>query len=184
MRRDRMTEDEKIADYARRMTGAGGGRPPEDVLSVVRRIARVTHVASDVHREEREARSFGERLADRIAAIGGSWSFLIGFGAVILVWIVLNVWILARVGAAFDPYPFILLNLFLSLLAAVQAPIIMMSQNRQAARDRFAASHDYEVNLKAEIEIMSLHEKLDRIREGELAAILARLEALERRNGV
>ena len=123
--------------------------------------AKTTHIATDIYGEEKAARSFGEKLSDKIAAVGGSWSFLIAFAIVTAVWIIANVWVLARIGAAFDPYPFILLNLFLSLLAAVQAPIIMMSQNRQATRDRWAAWHDYEVNLKAEIEIMSLHEKLD-----------------------
>ena len=87
------------------------------------------------------------------------------FAAVIIGWVVLNSVMLA---GGFDPYPYILLNLFLSMLASIQAPIIMMSQNRQAAKDRLAAAHDYEVNLKAEIEIMALHEKLDEIRAKEL----------------
>ena len=110
-------------------------------------------------------RSFGERLADRIAQFGGSWTFILLFLAALAGWVVLNSFILARRNSAFDPYPYILLNLFLSMLASLQAPVIMMSQNRQAAKDREDASHDYEVNLKAEIEIRRLHEKLDELRE-------------------
>ncbi len=103
--------------------------------------------------------SFGERIADDIARIGGSWGFIIGFFIFLVVWTVANTILLTR--DAFDPYPFIFLNLVLSMLAAIQAPIIMMSQNRQAARDRFEASKDYEVNLKAEIELIALHHKID-----------------------
>ncbi|TAL18155.1 DUF1003 domain-containing protein [bacterium] len=107
------------------------------------------------------ALTFGERLSDRIANFGGSWAFLIAFFLVIAAWIVVNSYlVMAR---PFDPYPFILLNLILSCLAAVQAPIIMMSQNRQEDRDRIRASNDYQVNLKAELEIRHLHQKLDHI---------------------
>jgi len=105
--------------------------------------------------------TFGERLSDRIAEFGGSWKFLISFGVVLLIWISINGVLL--VAHAFDPYPFILLNLILSCLAAVQAPIIMMSQNRAEARDRLRAENDYKVNLKAELEIRHLHEKLDHL---------------------
>jgi len=90
---------------------------------------------------------------------------LIIFAAILLAWILLNAFLLARRGNTFDPYPYILLNLFLSMLAAVQAPIILMSQNRQSVKDRLDAAHDYEVNLKAELEILSLHEKLDELRD-------------------
>jgi uncharacterized membrane protein len=103
--------------------------------------------------------TFGERLADRIAEFGGSWKFLGLFAILMLVWMALNSYIL--VAKPFDPYPFILLNLVLSCLAAVQAPIIMMSQNRQAAKDRLRAEYDYRVNLKAELGIRHLHEKVD-----------------------
>jgi uncharacterized membrane protein len=108
-----------------------------------------------------EQTSFGERLSDRVAAIGGSWGFIIAFTLVLFGWMVLNSRVLARFDAAFDPYPFIFLNLILSTLAAIQAPIIMMSQNRAANKDRIAAAHDYEVNLRAEIDIIRLHEKMD-----------------------
>lgn len=109
-------------------------------------------------------RTFGERLADRVASFGGSWTFITIFGCILLFWVVLNSYFLAQSGDQFDPYPYILLNLFLSMLASIQAPIIMMSQNRQAAKDRLDAQHDYEVNLKAEIEIAHLHEKFDELR--------------------
>lgn len=103
--------------------------------------------------------TFGERLADRVAQFGGSWTFIMSFGAVLLGWIVLNSVVLMQ--KAFDPFPYILLNLVLSCIAALQAPIIMMSQNRQEAKDRARAENDYLVNLKAEIEIRNLHQKID-----------------------
>jgi len=103
--------------------------------------------------------TFGDRLADRVAAIGGSWSFIIGFGLFLGAWALLNTVVLAK--HAFDPFPFIFLNLMLSMLAALQAPIIMMSQNRQAAKDRFEARLDYETNQRAEAQIESLHQKID-----------------------
>ena len=117
-----------------------------------------------------EARqSLGDRVADAIARVGGSWTFIIGFLLFLVVWTLANTVLLSR--DAFDPYPFIFLNLVLSMLAALQAPIIMMSQNRQAARDRFEASKDYEVNLKAEIELMALHRKIDTHFLEEIAAL-------------
>ncbi|WP_019834491.1 DUF1003 domain-containing protein [Sphingomonas sp. PR090111-T3T-6A] len=118
----------------------------------------ISRDATDI--EEAEA-SFGDRLADRVAAVGGSWGFIIAFMLVLFGWMLLNSDILAHWGRSFDPYPYIFLNLVLSMLAAIQAPIIMMSQNRASDRDRIAASHDYEVNLRAELEIMRLHEKID-----------------------
>ncbi len=105
--------------------------------------------------------SLGERLSDHIAEFGGSWAFIITFGSVILVWIAFNAYALANRG--FDPYPFILLNLVLSCTAAIQAPVIMMSQNRAEARDRLRGENDYKVNLKAELEIRHVHEKLDHL---------------------
>lgn len=116
--------------------------------------------------------TFGERLADRVARFGGSWSFICAFLAFLLAWAWFNV--LAEPVLRFDPYPFIFLNLMLSMLAALQAPVIMMSQNRQAARDRLAAARDYEVNLKAESDIIALHEKLDVLRERELTDLVRR----------
>ena len=129
--------------------------------SVVDRLARHETMAVNVDDELDQARTFGQRLADRVAEFGGSWLFLMLFAATMVAWMILNTWLL--MGRAFDPYPYILLNLVLSCLAAVQAPVIMMSQNRQAIRDRLRARNDYLVNLKAELEIRLLHEKLDHL---------------------
>jgi uncharacterized membrane protein len=126
-------------------------------------------ISRDTSREAKGDVSLGDRLADSIARIGGSWTFIISFLAFLVVWAAANVWLLGPEG--FDPYPFIFLNLLLSMLAALQAPVIMMSQNRQAKHDRVDAAHDYEVNLKAEIEIMALHEKLDELRHQEITAL-------------
>lgn len=106
--------------------------------------------------------TFGQRAADAVARFGGSWAFIGVFVLVLAAWVGLNSWFLLREGhRPFDPFPYILLNLFLSMLAAIQAPVILMSQNRQGEKDRLTAQHDYEVNLKAELEIMALHEKMD-----------------------
>jgi uncharacterized membrane protein len=128
---------------------------------VVESLEQHEILSSDISKQFERKLTFGERLSDRIAEFGGSWKFLITFGAVLLIWIAINGVIL--VTHAFDPYPFILLNLILSCLAAVQAPIIMMSQNRAEARDRLRAENDYKVNLKAELEIRHLHEKIDHL---------------------
>jgi uncharacterized membrane protein len=105
--------------------------------------------------------TFGQQLADKVAAFGGSWVFIITFFSFILFWIMINIWLLST--KAFDPFPFILLNLILSCLAAIQAPIIMMSQNRQEQKDRLRGEHDYKINLKAELEIKLLSEKIDHL---------------------
>jgi len=118
-------------------------------------------LAKNVDAELERSWSFGERLADRIAAFGGSWTFLTCFGAFLALWIGINSFVL--VVRPPDPYPYILLNLVLSCLAAIQAPIIMMSQNRQEAKDRLRSEHDYQVNLKAELEIRNLHDKMDHL---------------------
>lgn len=136
---------------------------------VVERFIAKRHVARDIVKQADRERSLGERIADRVAAIGGSWGFIIGFGVVLLGWIALNSLVLAH---AFDPYPYILLNLCLSCLAAIQAPVIMMSQNRQAAVDRLHAQNDYEVNIKAELEILQVHEKLNQLREQDWATLV------------
>ncbi len=120
-----------------------------------------------------EGLTFGERLADRIAAFGGSWTFIILFIGVLIVWTVLNTWLLSARGDTFDPYPFILLNLVLSMLAALQAPVILMSQNRQAAKDRQQVEYDFAVDTKAEMEIMALHQKLDDLREDQWRNLVA-----------
>lgn len=118
-------------------------------------------LASNVDAQFEQEWTLGERLADRIATFGGSWTFLIVFAVFLAVWITMNSLVL--LWRPIDPYPFILLNLVLSCLAAIQAPIIMMSQNRQEAKDRLRARHDYQVNLKAELEIRQLHEKIDHL---------------------
>ena len=118
-------------------------------------------LSSDISKQFEKKLTFGERLSDHIASFGGSWRFIILFGAVLFGWIILNAILLLNRG--FDPYPFILLNLILSCLAAIQAPIIMMSQNRAESRDRLRAENDYKVNLKAELEIRHLHEKIDHL---------------------
>ena len=114
-------------------------------------------------------RTFWERLADSIAEVGGSWRFIFSFLAILVAWVTWNA--LTR-SLAFDPYPFIFLNLVMSMIAALQAPVIMMSQNRAAARDRLNAEHDYVVNLRAELEIMHLHDKLDALRNQELVEVI------------
>lgn len=149
-------------------------RPREK--AVIERIVRRLAVTQNVNTKFDATTTTGAKLADKVAAIGGSWAFITGFCVVIALWALLNTVILTK--AAFDPYPFIFLNLVLSLLAAIQAPVIMMSQNRQADRDRLAANQDYEVNLKAEIEIAALHEKIDRIRNEDLARLAANTERL------
>lgn len=149
------------------------GRSPETLTareqSVLKRLADRQTIAQDINESFDEKRTTGQRLADKVAEFGGSWTFIIVFGVVLAAWVAFNSLLAAK---AFDPYPYIFLNLVLSMLAAVQAPIIMMSQNRQAAKDRLDASHDYEVNLKAEIEIMALHEKFDQLRSNELRGLI------------
>lgn len=151
----------------------------------VGRALRGMRVARDTSREFERDSSFGERAADRLATLGGSWGFIFAFLAFLGLWAFVNVRILGPRHAAFDPYPFIFLNLMLSMLAALQAPVIMMSQNRQAARDRVEARNDYEVNLKAELEIRALHDRLDALHR-DLAALQAALVApgAERVDGV
>lgn len=128
---------------------------------VIARVAHRMHTARNVNQVFERNLTFGERLADRVAAIGGSWSFIVSFCAFLLVWAFVNGVVFSV--SSFDPYPFIFLNLLLSMLAALQAPIIMMSQNRQAAKDRLAAALDYEVNVKAEAAIADVQDKVDRL---------------------
>jgi uncharacterized membrane protein len=118
-------------------------------------------MVTEIKPESDSGFTFGQRLADRIATFGGSWTFLIVFFSFLLIWMAINV--IALRGHPFDPYPFILLNLLLSCIAAIQAPVIMMSQNRQEEKDRVRSEHDYQINLKAELEIRHLHEKMDHL---------------------
>ena len=118
-------------------------------------------IARNIDEQFRGAATFGQRAADGVARVGGSWGFVLSFSFFVVGWMAFNTWMLVQ--RAFDPYPYILLNLVLSCLAAIQAPIIMMSQNRMAERDRLESMHDYETDLKAEIEIASLHDKVDHL---------------------
>ena len=149
---------------------------------VINSLINREQLSHDINTEFDDERTIGQRIADKVAAFGGSWTFIIIFCAILVSWILLNSFFLLN--RAFDPYPYILLNLFLSMTAALQAPIIMMSQNRQSARDRLDAAHDYEINLKAELEIRSLHEKLDILREQKWLELLEiqqkQIEMLER----
>ena len=140
---------------------------------VAHHLAERTPISRNVGKDFSEQMTFGQRMADRVASFGGSWVFISIFAVIMLTWVVLNSFVLIRLGKSFDPYPYILLNLFLSMLAAIQAPIILMSQNRQASKDRLSAEHDYEVNLKAEIEILTLHEKIDSLREKQWSELLS-----------
>jgi uncharacterized membrane protein len=139
---------------------------------VVEAMKRGKPITRNVLQESEQADTFGARLADRVAKFGGSWTFILIFLAFLCFWTILNTAILGPRREAFDPYPYIFLNLFLSMLAALQAPVIMMSQNRQGEKDRLHAANDYEVNLKAELEIRALHEKLDTLRTLEWQALV------------
>ena len=130
----------------------------KDVMDAIENNSILSENIRDVKEAEP---SFGERIADKVATFGGSWTFIITFFSFLLIWMIINVWVLST--KPFDPYPFILLNLILSCLAAIQAPIIMMSQNRQEQKDRIRAEHDYKINLKAELEIKLLSEKIDHL---------------------
>ncbi|GGO89640.1 DUF1003 domain-containing protein [Stakelama pacifica] len=141
------------------------GPHPDDpeAQRVVDHIERRTPISQDVGDLSDAQDNFWDRLADSVARIGGSWGFIGAFFLFLVAWTSLNSVVLTR-GEVFDPYPYIFLNLMLSMLAAIQAPIIMMSQNRQAEKDRLAAAHDYEVNLRSELEILGMQEKLDHLR--------------------
>ena len=157
--------DNHFRDLANRLFKSSSAGLTELEEKVIRHLAERRHISRNINRKFDEKLTFGQWLADRVAAFGGSWTFILIFGFILLVWIGLNSFILLHRGETFDPYPYILLNLMLSMVAALQAPVIMMSQNRQTEKDRLDAAHDYEVNLKAELEIMSLHEKVDSLRE-------------------
>ena len=141
---------------------------------ILDRFIRRQKISRNINLQAEEESSFGGRLADKVASFGGSWKFIILFSLVLVIWIGGNTALLLVDRATFDPYPFVFLNLILSMLAAIQAPVIMMSQNRQANKDRMAAAHDYEVNLKSELEIMQLHNKLDDMRQNQLTELLAK----------
>jgi len=163
----------KIEELAERIFHTKFALLGEREKKVARHLADRSHISRNVMKDYAEQLTLGQRLADKVAAFGGSWVFISIFAGVMITWVTLNSFILVRIHDSFDPYPYILLNLFLSMIAAIQAPIILMSQNRHAATDRQTAEHDYEVNLKAELEIMTLHEKLDTLREKQWSELMA-----------
>ena len=136
------------------------GNLTEVEKQVIQSVSKNTMISTEVEEDEQEI-TFGQKLADKVAEFGGSWGFIIFFMTFLVAWILLNVFWLSNHG--FDPYPFILLNLILSCIAAIQAPVIMMSQNRQEEKDRERAKKDYKINLKSELEIRELHEKIDHL---------------------
>ncbi|RDJ98181.1 DUF1003 domain-containing protein [Paraburkholderia lacunae] len=162
----------KPAELAEKFFGVPYESLDERAKNVARLIAERKHIARNSAKELDAATTRGQRAADAVAAFGGSWIFITCFIVIMVVWVGLNSLILARYSETFDPYPYILLNLFLSMLAAIQAPIILMAQNRQSYKDRVSAEHDYEINLKAELEIMLLHEKMDGLREQQWTELL------------
>lgn len=152
----------RLADLLRRTRGAAPDAPlPASDHAVVESLAEGSVIAQDVAGRADAAETVGERAADRLASFGGSWTFILLFAGVIAVWMAVNA--SALLFRPFDPYPFILLNLVLSCVASMQAPVIMMSQRRQDERDRAQAENDYRVNLKAELEIRELRERIDHI---------------------
>jgi uncharacterized membrane protein len=157
--------DRKVRDTAKKLFGSEFEKLTESEKHVAHHITERTPISTNVAQDLSEQMTFGQKMADQVASFGGSWIFISIFMCVMVVWILLNSVILIKLGGSFDPYPYIFLNLVLSMLAAIQAPIILMSQNRQAYKDRRSAEHDYEVNLKAELEIIGLHEKIDSLRD-------------------
>ena len=158
--------DKKTRDTAEKLFRSEFEKLTEREKHVAHHITERTPISTNVIQDYSEQLTIGQKMADQVASFGGSWVFIIIFMVVLFMWIILNSFILIKIGSgSFDPYPYIFLNLILSMLAAIQAPIIMMSQNRQAYKDRLSAEHDYEVNLKAELEIIALHEKVDSLRQ-------------------
>lgn len=162
----------KPDEVATKLLGASYEALDERAKKVAEHVAGGKHISRNVTKDYDVKTTFGQRAADKVATFGGSWTFVGLFAAVMLLWVGVNTVLLMNRGKTFDPYPYILLNLFLSMLAAIQAPIILMSQNRHSERDRINAEHDYEVNLKAEMDIMLLHEKLDLLREKQWKELL------------
>jgi len=168
-----MQNNETISALAQQLLALDEGELKPHERAVIEKCVRRLAVSRNINVDMETNSTVGQRLADKVASVGGSWGFIIAFGCVLFGWMIFNTAIL--MSGAFDPYPYILLNLCLSTLASVQAPIILMSQNRAATRDRLVANHDYEVNLKAEIEIAALHDKIDQIRSQELATLIQKL---------
>jgi uncharacterized membrane protein len=159
-----MTRETDPHRLARELLGREFDDLAADEQRVLRRVAAGTFTGRDADELAQAHETWKDRLADRVAAVGGSWGFIVCFGVVLLVWTGLNGGLLEALGwGPFDAYPFIFLNLMLSMLAAVQAPVILMSQNRQAMKDRITARHDYEVNLRTQLEILRLGHRIERL---------------------
>jgi uncharacterized membrane protein len=166
--------DQKVHNTAEKLFRLKYEKLTEQQKHVAHHITERTPISTNVFQDLSTRSTFGEKMADKVASFGGSWTFISIFMGVMVTWIFLNSFILIKlINGSFDPYPYILLNLVLSMLAAIQAPIILMSQNRQAYKDRLSAEHDYEVNLKAELEIIGLHEKMDSLREKQWSELIA-----------
>ena len=165
-----------VAELASRLLERNSGTLSDVEKRILQSAIDRTPVSVDTNVVYTTSRNFGDRIADKIAKVGGSWTFILSFIVFLVAWTAGNALLLGR--DQFDPYPFIFLNLILSMIAALQAPVIMMSQNRQAERDRIDAGNDYEVNLKAEIDIMALHEKLDELRHSQLIEMRDEVKAL------
>jgi uncharacterized membrane protein len=165
--------DQKVHDTAERIFRSEYEKLTEIERHVAHHITARTPISKNVVQDFSKESTFGQKMADKVALFGGSWIFISIFMGVMVIWILLNSFILIKLNSSFDPYPYILLNLVLSMLAAIQAPIILMSQNRQAYKDRLSADHDYEVNLKAELEILGLHEKVDSLKEKQWSELIS-----------
>jgi uncharacterized membrane protein len=157
-------------DYIRQQMQKDLGELDGLEQEVVESLQNRELLSENINEEYEQHLSIGNRIADRVAEFGGSWRFIISFSVLMVLWIIINT--AAILQDPFDPYPYILLNLMLSLLAAMQAPVIMMSQNRQEERDRLRAENDYQVNLKAEMEIRIINEKLDQLLNHEMPRLM------------
>ena len=162
----------KPEEVATKLLGLPYESLDERTKKVAQHVAGRKHIARNTAQEYRAGSTLGQRAADTVTTFGGSWTFVGLFAVFMLLWVGLNTFLVMSHGRTFDPYPYILLNLFLSMLAAIQAPIILMSQNRQSDKDRLHAEYGYEVNLKSELEIMLLHEKLDLLSEKQWGEML------------
>ena len=166
--------DKKVRDAAEKIFNSEYEKLTEQERHVAHHITERTPISTNIVQDYSEKMTLGQKMADKVASFGGSWMFIIIFMIVLIIWIVLNSFILMKLrNGSFDPYPYIFLNLILSMLAAIQAPIIMMSQNRQVYKDRLSAEHDYEVNLKSELEIIALHEKVDSLKQEQWKGLIS-----------
>lgn len=164
--------DSKKHHIAEKLMGSSYESMDKATQKVARHFTERKHISKILPGNKTDT-TLGQRAADAVTRFGGSWAFIMLFVTTLLIWVILNSYVLVNYNKAFDPYPYILLNLFLSMLASIQAPMILMSQNRQAEKDRLNAEHDYEVNLKAELEIMLLHEKIDLLRTDQWTDLIA-----------